>query len=671
MGLLAPWFLVGALAVGLPLWLHLMRRRNPVRLPFSSLMFFEKRTETTIRERRLRYLLLLALRLAVLLLLALAFAKPIWERPPAVIAGSLPKLHLVALDTSLSMRYGNRWEDALEQAGEIIDGLDQGDRAQILTNGPSVRVLTEATGDETVLRRALAGLTPTDARNSFGDVIEAVRNLVGDEIVPTEVHLISDMQNSAMPARFQDLVLPDSAELVVHDVAAGEFANWAIDSVKGSTRLYGEENPRLEATVSSYSGEDAVKTVSLWIDGRVVGSERHDVPAGGREAFVFEIPDAPRGFSRAELRLEPGDALSGDDVRRVALDNTDPEPLLFVSQDTRRRDLLYYRAALEASVAKRYVLESTSPAAASRFDPGRYAMIVLSDVPRLAGDFEARLRAWVEAGGAVFVALGPNTALARRAALTGHDVEQPLSSERGREPFQVAGPADESHSVTRAAEGLRPVKFFLYARVRPQQGDTVPLRLGNGDPLLVEHELGKGRVLIFASALDNVWNNLPLTPVYVPFVAEAARYLTGSESARGDAVLGDVLELGRRRGGGAAVQVVDPSGERVLTLSDSVSRETVSLESVGFYEIRGAGRSEILAVNPDPRESDLRRVEADTLELWQLTGGVDVAQATAAGLPPPTVPPWRIWRLLLVLLLLALLLESVIGNRHLDAIRGD
>lgn len=671
MGLLSPWFLAGALAVGLPLWLHLMRRRNPVRLSFSSLMFFEKRTETTIRERRLRYWMLLACRLALLLLLALAFAKPVWERPPAVIAGTIPKLHFVALDTSLSMRYGDRWGRATNEASEIIDSLDQGDQAQILTNGPSVRVLTEATADEATLRRALAGLEPTNSRNSFGDVIEAVRNLADDNATPSVLHLISDLQNSAMPSRFQDLVLPESSELVLHDVGSEDFSNWAIDSVKGSTRVYGEETPKLEVTVVSYAEREAAKTVSLWIEDRLVGSQRRDLAANGRESFVFEIPDAPRGFSRAELRLEPPDDLPDDDLRRVALDNTEPEPLLFVSADRRRRDLLYYQAALESSVASRYTLESASPGDASRFDPGRYALVILSDVPRLDTGFESRLRAWIEAGGALLVAVGSNSALARRAAITGHSLEQPLSAERGGDPFQVAGPSDESHSVANAAEGLRPVKFFLYARVRPLEGDTVPMRLGNGDPLLVEHQVGKGRVLVFASSLDNVWNDLPVTSVYVPFVAETVRYLTGAEAARGEALLGEVLELGRRRGSGSAVQVLDPAGERVLNLSDSVSREAVPLDAVGYYEIRGSDRSELLAVNPDPRESNLRRVEPDTLELWQSTGGAEVTQAAAAGMPPPSVPPWRVWRLVLALLLLAVLLESVIADRHLDTLRGD
>src|SRR5688572_32452212 len=76
MGFLTPWFLAGAAAVGLPIWLHLLRKHKTTPLPFSSLMFFEKRTQSSIKHRRLRYLLLFALRTALVLLLVLAFAHP-------------------------------------------------------------------------------------------------------------------------------------------------------------------------------------------------------------------------------------------------------------------------------------------------------------------------------------------------------------------------------------------------------------------------------------------------------------------------------------------------------------------------------------------------------------------------------------------------------------------
>ena len=63
MGLFTPWFLGGIAAIGIPLYLHLLRRHAATPRPFSSLIFFERRTQSSIRHRRLRYLLLLSLRL--------------------------------------------------------------------------------------------------------------------------------------------------------------------------------------------------------------------------------------------------------------------------------------------------------------------------------------------------------------------------------------------------------------------------------------------------------------------------------------------------------------------------------------------------------------------------------------------------------------------------------
>lgn len=76
MGFLGPWFLLGVAAVGLPIYIHLLRRHVITPLPFSSLMFFERGTQSSTRHRRLRYLLLFSLRAALLLLLVLAFADP-------------------------------------------------------------------------------------------------------------------------------------------------------------------------------------------------------------------------------------------------------------------------------------------------------------------------------------------------------------------------------------------------------------------------------------------------------------------------------------------------------------------------------------------------------------------------------------------------------------------
>src|SRR6266849_3303601 len=57
MGFLAPWFLAGLAAVGLPVYIHLLRRQTTTPRPVSSLMFFERGIQSSIRHRRLRYLL--------------------------------------------------------------------------------------------------------------------------------------------------------------------------------------------------------------------------------------------------------------------------------------------------------------------------------------------------------------------------------------------------------------------------------------------------------------------------------------------------------------------------------------------------------------------------------------------------------------------------------------
>ena len=87
MSLLAPAFLLGLLAIGLPWWLHRLSSDNPNKQKFSSLMFLEPGEPRRVLAKKVQYLLLLALRIGVLVLLAFAFTEPaIWRAPSAPLA---------------------------------------------------------------------------------------------------------------------------------------------------------------------------------------------------------------------------------------------------------------------------------------------------------------------------------------------------------------------------------------------------------------------------------------------------------------------------------------------------------------------------------------------------------------------------------------------------------
>ena len=144
MGFLAPWFLAGLLAVGLPVYVHLLRKQTTVPRPVSSLMFFEQGTQSSVRHRRLRYLLLFALRTLLVLLLALAFARPFF-RHKSVQASD--KLLLVAVDDSFSMNAAagsgsTRLDEAKRGALEVLSHKAGGQKAQVIALGGQMRLLT-------------------------------------------------------------------------------------------------------------------------------------------------------------------------------------------------------------------------------------------------------------------------------------------------------------------------------------------------------------------------------------------------------------------------------------------------------------------------------------------------------------------------------------------------
>ncbi len=670
MSFLSPLFLLGGLALSLPLWLHLLQRQNPIQLKFSSLMFFERRRQSSLMERRFRYLLLLAARLLLYFLLALAFARVVWDRPPQVALSGLPTLHLVVLDTSLSMNFGDRWDSAAAQAESIVDGMGGEDLAQIIASGPGVRLATERTNDRDELKEAIRSLKPTHSRNSYGQLIEAIRNLIPENSVPVEVHMISDFQNSAMPSRFSDVALPTIASMVVHDVMKPEAPNWAIESVKGSTRLFGGQQPRIEVTVAGFGTADARRRVVLTLDGKEIGSESIDVPASGRASVVFEKFDVPKGNSRGTVTLQPGDDLTSDDRRLVAFDNSDPAPVLFIYSENRRRDALYYKAALDAGSDAIFQVQTASASEVDRLAPERFAMVVISDIPRLSTLFAERLKKYVESGGSVLLAIGPKITLAKEAPLYSNKIGETRYAARSAERFQVVGEVDASHPVLDQVERFRQVKFFRYAQLWTSEDDEVLARLADQSPLLVEQKIGDGRLLVFASALDNVWNDLPVHSVFVPFAVESARYLSGIEDSRLQATVDSVLELRKRRAPESTVQVFDPSGERALSLSESISEQDFEVSQVGFYEIRRTGETELIAVNPDPRESNLRPMDADTLALWKATGRRQGEVVSASDSETAVqLPPLEVWRWLLALLLLMTLIESILGNVHLKVRR--
>ncbi len=177
MGFLAPWFLGGLAALGVPVFVHLLRKHVTMPRPVSSLMFFERGTQSSTRHRRLRYLLLFALRFALVLLIVLAFANPFVRRAAANANG---RLLLIVLDNSFSMRAGTRFAEAKQQALAALAAKPHSEKAQIMALGGQVDLLTQPIDDDAQLRAALESIQPGDGHANFGELGRAVRAIDRD-----------------------------------------------------------------------------------------------------------------------------------------------------------------------------------------------------------------------------------------------------------------------------------------------------------------------------------------------------------------------------------------------------------------------------------------------------------------------------------------------------------
>jgi hypothetical protein len=462
MGLLTPWFLAGVAAVGLPIWFHLLRRHKSTPRPFSSLMFFERRVQSSVRHRRLHYLLLFALRTALVVMLALTFAGP-YIIGRAIPAGSGRKMVVLAIDQSFSMRQGDRFAQAKQAARSLLGRMQPGDNAQVVAFAGQVRVAGQPTNDPGSLRAAIDSIEPADSRNSYGELMRALRSVAQSSQFPLEVHLFSDMQKSSLPSGFPDLQLPVDAQMILHPVAEKRVPNWAVESVNAPSRIYDPKKVRVQATIAGFGTEAATRSVSLALNNKVVETKNVEVPADGRATVEFLSFDAPYGLNRGEIRLDSGDSFPNDDRFLFPIVRADPQGVLFVHQARDTRSPLYFRAALEAASQAAFALEAVPVERIANVDPSKYAFAVLSNVTWVPQPFEDRLRKYVRGGGSILIALGPASAVRGRVPVFGAAILESRYSSRQGERFQTVEWLDPAHPSIRRANRWDGVKFYRFS----------------------------------------------------------------------------------------------------------------------------------------------------------------------------------------------------------------
>src|ERR1700691_4095668 len=669
MGFLNPWFLGALAAIGLPVYIHLLRRHIVPPQPFSSLMFFERGTQSSTRHRRLRYLLLFSLRTALLLLLVLAFANPFIR---LAAGGVNSKLLLIVVDNSFSMKAGSRFADAKQAALQVLASRPRSQRAEVMALGGRLAILTQPIQDEGALRSAVESIQPGDSRANLGELAHGVRALVETVRTPVELHLFSDMQKTGMPQNFADMELPSNVTVVLHP-AGSLTPNWTVEGINAPAQVADAKDPkksRVQAVIAGYGTPAASRTVTLVVNGNTIATRKVEIPADGRATVEFQPLDVPYGLNHCTVTIDSADGFPADDISVFSVKRADPERVLFVHQASDARSPLYFGAALAAASQASFTLQSIDSEKSTDIDPSKYAFVVLSDAVALPSIFENALTPYVHKGGSVLIATGTAAAHHARIPIFGGTTSD--AHVYSRDGSALIGQTDLTHPVMNDAAGWTDLKIYYVAGV-DADGARVIVRLTDQTPLLMEKQIGEGHVLLLASGFDNLTNDLPVRPAFVAFVDRTARYLAGSDSISGSRLVDSYVPLrtaaARAGNPSVGVEIVGPDGRRALSLAEAASAQSFQLAHAGFYQIRFAnGHTALIGVNPDRRESDLQPIANDLLQLW---GKGSATAAPAEGYVQEKYTPHSVWWYVMLLVLVAAVAESIVASRYLGTQREE
>nr|MDQ3623801.1 BatA domain-containing protein [Verrucomicrobiota bacterium] len=312
MALLNPAFLLAIAAVGVPLWLHLSRRRKYREMEVGTLRFLHQALRERRKKLRIEELPLLLLRMAAIALLAFVFARPFWPR-----AEKVPEKEaetLILLDASGSIT-ADMAEDARNAARRAVSNAGA-TKVQLAQFSDEVQPL-----DSLEAYRPIAG-APTKIDSALGWALDHFLLAGGSS---GKIVLISHVAADALPAQ-PPRVWPPQVAVELVALQPPSVDNAAVRRVSLLTPYVGEEM-ELEALVwlPPVRTSEEERTITLEAEGV---RETAVVPPGAeRDVFRFHPPHA---HVRGWVSVAGGDAWPADDRRPFAVHWTEPARVLLV-----------------------------------------------------------------------------------------------------------------------------------------------------------------------------------------------------------------------------------------------------------------------------------------------------------------------------------------------------
>ncbi len=506
-------------------------------------------------------------------------------------------------------------------------------------------------------------------------------------------------------------------------------------TVRATVRNYGTaavNNVTLAARVIRYEQGLSVADPSRRVSGQSEALPAmliDEIAAGEEQTKSFQVYITEPGTHALEVSL-PDDVLSVDNRRVCTLPLTDRQRVLIVDGDSRGRGAFHVSSVLDPGGQVRTgAMPDIQPPSILRSlsaeQLASYRAIYLLDVAEINDNVATMLRDYVESGGGLCWFLGSGidrelynrTLGGKRRLLPGRldePVELPLRSAEVSSDM-ILGVA---HPLTEPLASIGDAAFASlgvsrsWSLARDESGgsrdsssgigadaaDTSPVRevllRRDGRPLVMQHDVGRGRVITSLVGLDGEWTNWQGDPTFVVFMLQANAFLWSAASPAvdqpveegirlalpADLYTGEVtflppvtepprvpIEWAAEGEGQDRVVTIDPQDQVIAGNADVDSLLKVGIGELVVTHLDGRAQVSPVALGIVAGESDLRRAPAE--EIRRAVQPVDVRFVSAGELAEQAGGPAGSATLLTLLALLVAFLAieqtlAYLGSYH-------
>lgn len=530
-------------------------------------------------RRRSRQLVIICLGLIVAALLASFLER--WIQSRRWLSRNGGNDIMLVIDASASMTIihdgQSNFERALDEAQSVAGAMEPGDATGILLAEPSSYIILAPTSDRKVVQEMLTSkiCRPTSGAMGALEALNAAVAALADGHNPSKkIILFTDGQalgwDAQNEARWTYLaermkILPTKLKVVCRRFPFPvDYENAAVAEISLSRKIVGLDRPVIINVKALNAGSKPLPppAVELLVDDRLIERKYpgKEMPPGSAEDVRFEYRFNTPGRHVLKARILTDDALKLDNTMERVVDIMDTLPVLLVDGAPSER---FFRgaSAFTHMALMPFDTPSTSKNRAdgsptntpdflvqpkviaatdlpSSRDLDQYKTVILLNVPRLPTPAVQRLGDFVAQGGGLLVAPGRRTEpefyntwktsdgqpllpaiLLERRQLQDQPAHFDLRSFK-HPALQLV--AESSHSD---AGSILVRAYWKLALAGKESRVQICGLLDNGDPAIVEQQIGQGRVILSAIAFDNRDSTLTALKCFVPFIHELVYYL--------------------------------------------------------------------------------------------------------------------------------------------------